>query len=281
MMFVFCSQKEEHIKNARKFILQWNYDQAMMEILQFKNEKDAEIQYLLGYCYLKKNEYVEANNYFNQSLMIDTIFKDSIIGLYTKMANNALKISDLNRALILYQELANLIPEYKQADNLFLMGNLYFEQDNYPAALDAYMKAYQLDSLSETAKKSMKKFIKVLMESDSLEMALRLAQREYDRSKIADNILQLGEIKFLLGERLFRAGLSDSAKKMFLGIIALQEPKSLIDDAYFYLGEIHLAADSLSQALESYKKVIRLNPYQKGELVKRAQERIKEIKEKR
>jgi hypothetical protein len=34
-------------------------------------------------------------------------------------------------------------------------------------------------------------------------------------------------------------------------------------------------------ALDAYKKVLRLNPYQKGDLVPKAQARIKEIQEKK
>jgi hypothetical protein len=37
--------------------------------------------------------------------------------------------------------------------------------------------------------------------------------------------------------------------------------------------------DNFPPALEAYKKVLRLNPYEKGELVKKAKARIEEIKE--
>jgi tetratricopeptide (TPR) repeat protein len=63
-------------------------------------------------------------------------------------------------------------------------------------------------------------------------------------------------------------------------IISMQEPKSLLDDAYFFVGEIYLKRNNLDKALEAYKKVLRLNPYEKGEVVRKAKERIKEIKEK-
>ncbi len=280
-LFIFCSQKEVHITNARKFINQFNYDRALMEILNYREIKDSEIQYLLGYCYLKKNEYEEAKKYFNQSLKIDSLFKDSIIQIYSMLAKNALKISDLEKAVSLYQDLANLIPDYNQANNLFIVGDLNFEQGNYISALGAYRKALAIDSNSSTARASIKKLIKCFIECDSLESALNLAEQEYKRSKVAENILQLGEIKYRIGERLFNHGLLDSAGIVFSAVIALQEPKSLLDETYFYLGEIQYAQDSLSAALELYKKVLRLNPYQKGEIVKRAQERIKEIREKK
>jgi len=45
------------------------------------------------------------------------------------------------------------------------------------------------------------------------------------------------------------------------------------------VGEIHFMRKNFSPALEAYKKVLRLNPYEKGEIVKRTKARMEEIKE--
>lgn len=277
---IHCSYKEDRIKNARKFIKEWNYDRALTEIISYRRDGDAEIQYLLGYCYLKKNEFGEAVTYFEKSLGIIDVFKDSIIRLYNTLAQNALRINEPERALFLYHEIAKLVPEYEQANNLFLVGDLNLEKGNYPAALEAYTKALEIDSTSKRAKKAVHKFIEALKECDSLNLALQLATEEYEKLKTAANLLQLSEIRFALGSKLFSNGLIDSAKIFFEQIISKQEPKSLLDNAYFYLGEIYLKKEKFSAALEVYKKILRLNPYEKGEIVKMAKERIKEIKEK-
>lgn len=277
---IFCSQKIQHINNARKFINQWNYDRALIEILKYREEKNVEIQYLLGYCYFGKNEYDEAKDYFKNSLDIDSLFRDSIINIYTNAAKKALKISELPKALQFYKTLADLIPDYKQADNLFLVADLNFQQGNYPGALLGYLRAFEIDSISETARKSVRNFLKSLIECDSLKLALKIAIKEYKRSKTSENILILGEINYLIGQKLYVLGMRDSAVVFFKEVIANQEPKSLVDDACFYLGETYYQQGNFSQALDYYKKVLRLNPYQKGELVQKSQARIKEIKEK-
>ena len=278
LFFVSCSHREERVKNARKFMQEWNYDRALTEIISYRGKKDGEIQYLLGYCYLKKNEFDEAATYFENSLAINDIFKDSIIGLYDIIAQNALRINDPERALFLYQEIAQLVPEYEQANNLFLVGDMNFDKGNYPAALKAYIKALEIDSASPTAKETKPKLIKALKECDSLLLALELASAEYERLKTAANLLQLSEIRFELGTKLFNEGRIDSAQLFFESIITNQDPKSLLDDSYFYLGEIHFMRDNFDAALEAYKKVLRLNPYEKGEIVKKAKKRIQEIK---
>ncbi|MEO0094713.1 MAG: tetratricopeptide repeat protein [candidate division WOR-3 bacterium] len=280
IFLLVCSQKNTHIKNARKFINQWNYDRALIEILKYREDKDAEIQYLLGICYFGKNEYDQAKDHFRNSLQLDTLFKDSIIYVYTTSAKKALKISDLQKALQFYKTIPDLIPDYKQADNLFLVADLHFQQGNYSGALAGYIKAYEIDSTSEMARKSVKNFLKSLIECDNLLTARMIAQREYKRIKTSENLLLLGEINFLLGKKYYDKGQYDSATVFFKEVETNQEPKSLLDDACFYLGEIFYASEKYDQAMDYYKKVLRLNPYQKGELVQKSRERIKEIKEK-
>ncbi|MCX7994505.1 MAG: tetratricopeptide repeat protein [candidate division WOR-3 bacterium] len=281
LIFFSCSQKNVHIKNARKFISQWNYDRALIEILKYREDKDSEVQYLLGVCYLGKNEYDQAKEHFKNSLNIDTFFRDSILNLYTNSAKRAMKISDLEKALQFYKALADLLPDYQQADNLFLVANLNFQQGDYYNALLGYLRAYQIDSVSEMARRSMGNFLKSLIECDSLQAARRIAIKEYKRAKTTDNLLMLGEINYLIGKEYFDKKEYDSALVYFNEMAASQEPKSLLDDVYFYIAEIFYAGENYSDALEYYKKVLRLNPYQKGELAQKSQLRIKEIKEKR
>lgn len=280
LMLASCSNKAERIANARKYIKVWNYDRALTEIISYRKAKDAEIQYLLGYCYLKKNEFGEAARYFQISLVNSELFKDSVIALYNGLSKNAMKIKEPQRALFFYGEIAKLVPTYEQASNLFLIGDLNFDNGNYPASIQAYTKALAIDSISKQARRVKRKLVKALFESNSLYKALLLAQEQYEKLKTAANLLQLSEIHFALGHNLLNKGFLDSAQVFFELIISMQEPKSLLDDAYFFVGEIYLKRNNLDKALEAYKKVLRLNPYEKGEVVRKAKERIKEIKEK-
>lgn len=280
LMLASCSNKAERIANARKYIKTWNYNRALTEIISYRKAKDAEIQYLLGYCYLKKNEFGEAAIYFQKSLVNSEFFKDSVIALYNGLSRNAIKIKEPQRALFFYGEIAKLVPTHEQASNLFLIGDLNFDNGNYPASIQAYTKALAIDSISKQARRVKQKLVKALFESNSFYKALLLAQEQYEKLKTAANLLQLSEIHFALGHNLLNEGLLDSAQVFFELIISMQEPKSLLDDAYFFVGEIHLKRNNLDKALEAYKKVLRLNPYEKGEVVRKAKERIKEIKEK-
>ncbi len=279
LISLYCARKEERITNARRFIAEWNYDRALTEIIALRKEKDSEIQYLIGYCYLRKNEYPEALQYFGASLEMDTTFKDSIIRSYNNLSQNAIKINEPERALFLYQEIAKLVPEYEQASNLYLIGDLNFESGNYEAAIRAYRRALQIDSTSQEAKNAKPKLIRALAATGDYTSALPMATAEYERLQTAANLLLVSELQLALGTRHFGGGMLDSAEIYFGQIIANGEPKSMLDDAYFYTAEIYYARGSYDVALELYKKVLRLDPYQKGAMTKKAKERIKEIKE--
>jgi tetratricopeptide (TPR) repeat protein len=276
---VHCANTQERINSARLFMKEWNYDRALTELISFRKDKNAEIQYLLGYCYLKKNEFGEALNYFGQSLVISEFFRDSIVDAYNTLAQNALRIHEPERALFLYGEVAKLVPTYDQANNLLLIGDLHFEKGNYPAALEAYTRAFDIDSTSDIAQEVMPRFITSLKECNMLERAFELATRQYEALKTAANLLLVSEIRFAIGTQLFNEGRIDSARMYFEMIIANNDPKSLIDDAYFYLGEIFYQQSNFAAALDAYKKVLRLNPYEKGDIIIKTKERIDEIKE--
>ncbi len=104
--------------------------------------------------------------------------------------------------------------------------------------------------------------------------------KEYERLETAANLLLLSEIEMALGIKYFETGILDSAEIYFGHIIASQEPKSMLDDAYYYTAEVYYMRGNIDAALEYYKKVLRLDPYQKGEMTIKAKERIQEIKEK-
>jgi tetratricopeptide (TPR) repeat protein len=276
-----CTRRDERVANAREFISQWNYDRALTEIISFRNDKDAELQYLIGYCYLRKNEHAEAFQYFKNSLDIDTTFRDSIIRIYNVLSENAIKINEPERALFLYQEITKLVPEYEQSSNLFLIGDLNYDSNNFDAAIRAYTRALEIDSTSDQAKVARPRLIRALAAIGRYDKALAMSEAEYERIETAANLLLLSEIELALGIRYFDAGRLDSAEVYFGHIIANQEPKSMLDDAYYYTAEIYYRKGDMDAAHEYYKKVLRLDPYQKGELTKKAKERITEIKEKK
>lgn len=273
-----CNRREEHVRAARNFISQWNYDRALTEIIQYRTKRDAEIQYLLGICYLRKNEYREALNYFRSSLAAESSYADSIVRIYSLLAKNAMAINDLTLALQHYHDLGRLVPRNDQSNNLFLIGDINFDQQNFVAAVEAYRRGLELDSSSRRARAIRSKLIKALVNCDRLDSALSLAEQDYQRLRIAENLLTMSEIKFEIGQRLFAAADFDSAQMYFQSIVNQQEPKSLLDDSYYYLGEIYYHQDSLAAALLAYQRVLKLNPYQKGEIVKKSQDRILEIK---
>jgi tetratricopeptide (TPR) repeat protein len=142
-------------------------------LISLREDKDPAILYILGYCYLRKNETAEAANYFSRALAQDSSFADSITDIYTKLAKNALKVNEMNRAVLLYDELSKLVPNAVGADDLFLIGDVNYDQGNHLVVIQAYQKALAIDSLSPTARKARSRLIRSLLASDSLAHSAR------------------------------------------------------------------------------------------------------------
>lgn len=61
-------------------------------------------------------------------------------------------------------------------------------------------------------------------------------------------------------------------------MIALGAPQTLLEQAHFLQGELHLALGDRERALEAYERVLALNPSRTGILVRRAEQRIRDIR---
>ncbi|MEO0225387.1 MAG: tetratricopeptide repeat protein, partial [candidate division WOR-3 bacterium] len=92
LVLLACDSRDYRISRAREFMQNWNYDRAMMELGRIKNNKDAEANFLLGQCYMGKNNYDEAYNSFRQAAQLDTTYIDSICAIYKNLIQKALKI---------------------------------------------------------------------------------------------------------------------------------------------------------------------------------------------
>lgn len=62
------------------------------------------------------------------------------------------------------------------------------------------------------------------------------------------------------------------------GMIALGAPQTLLEQAHFLRGELYLALGDPETALAAYERVLTLNPSRTGILVRRAEERIRDIR---
>ncbi|HSM34918.1 MAG TPA: tetratricopeptide repeat protein [Longimicrobiales bacterium] len=87
-----------------------------------------------------------------------------------------------------------------------------------------------------------------------------------------------GNCSFQLATEAHEAGRLTAALELLDTVTELGVPESVQDQAWFLRAEIHFAMGDSDAALDAYRRVLELNPARTGQLVRRAQRRIDEIR---
>ncbi len=87
-----------------------------------------------------------------------------------------------------------------------------------------------------------------------------------------------GNCSFELATAAHEAGQLTRALELLETVTELGVPENVQDQAWFLRGEIQFAVGDRDAALEAYRRVLELNPARTGQLVRRAQRRIDEIR---
>lgn len=95
---------------------------------------------------------------------------------------------------------------------------------------------------------------------------------------VSDARWRTGNCAFQLARTSREAGDPMEALRLYARVLELRVPENVQDVAWFERGEILFALGRFDEALDSYRKVMELNPGRRGLLVERAQERIDQIR---
>lgn len=280
-MILCCSDRNYRVNKARDFIRNWDYERALIELTPFKKARDGEILFLLGECSIGKNNYPLAREHFKRAIELDSLYIDSVNQIYKILVQKSLKVDDSERAIFFFDELLMLSPRlFFEPGFLFLMGDIYYQAQNYEKAAATYEEGMKIDSTSRAARDVLARLLESYEKTNNLAKALRLVEAEYERTKSSLLLVRLGKYYFDIGLAYFHKDLTDSARLYFEKLIDRNSPQSLLDDAHFYLGELVFRAGNYAEARFYYEKVLKLNPYRKGEIVEKAKTRLDEIKSK-
>ncbi len=88
----------------------------------------------------------------------------------------------------------------------------------------------------------------------------------------------LGNCLFVTADEDRAAGRPSAALEKLDRMVQLGVPRTLIDDAHFLRGEMLLSLGQAESALGAYRRVLDLNPSRTGSLVRRAEDRIRQIR---
>lgn len=277
--FFACGNRDFRISKAREFIRKWDWGRAQIELEPFKKKPDAEALYLLGQCAIGKNTFDDAHRFFKSAMAIDTSYIDSVDQVYKSLIQKSMRVNDADRAAFFFDQILSLSPRpFFEPSFLNLMGDIYWDRQEYAKAALTYETSLKVDSTSPAAKEVMTKLIDAYEKSNNLKKALALVEIRYAKTKSSLLLMRLGKYYFDIGIGYFQEKTMDTAQSYLMKIVESNAPQSLVDDSYFYLGEISFDQGDFARAKTYYEKVLHLNPYRKGTLVEKAKQRLEDIK---
>jgi len=271
LFIVDCEQKSNYNK-AFEYYHSLRPTRAL--ILLEDSEIPKEI-YLQGEIYLNLNDPRRALKSFERLINTDPKWKTKVLKELLEAGKEASRKGKDFMAVMIYSKLLEFEPEFDLKEKNILMGNWFFDSEDYEKSIDYYLKGLKYNPKDE-------------------ELQLKLAQcyintndlvSAYDVLKESTKELSswrlrywLGKTTFNLGEKRIKEGNYDSAELYLKELISLGMPKVLIDDAHFMMGDIKLSQEKYDEAESYYNKVLDLNKFAKPKIRREAEEALEIIK---
>lgn len=242
---------------------------------------EPEVLLRLAHGYAGLGRVDEASEYYSRLLAVDSGYVDQAVADYLAMARSAAQRDDrarLARALEQLEEIrAGAVP-----DELALpFARYYYELGEYAKALPLYLSALPIlpDSLEPDVDFELALSYKELGEcSRALEHFRHYLELRSRGERAADARWHAGQCAYRLAQEDRLAGRPAEAVEKLELVIELGAPQAILDDAWFDRGELLFTLGQFDQAIESYEKVLELNPSRTGRLVRLAEDRIRTIR---
>lgn len=270
--------KSDPKTEVETLIEQGRYREAIGRLEKLtKKEEKGELLYFLGRAHGGLKDFYQADSYYRRALSSDSTLKVRVIAGYLTLGEELIDSKE-DLAVRAWERILSLDPDYDLGERLYLLGDHHFRNQNYKRASNLYSKALTVSPLSPSAKDGRYRLVLSLQRLGELEEALKWSGETIER-KNQDLLYEVGKIAYSLAEKSLKDGYEERAIELLRRTIEIGKPKILMDDAYFLMGEIHLGKGKNKEAFRYYREVLRLNPYQKGGVVQRARERMREISE--
>ena len=157
----------------------------------------------------------------------------------------------------------------------------YANDGDYVQALSLYLALLQDET--KPAAEDLYRTGRAYKELGGCDRALSYLERYVDQVRRGDENRDAarwhyGDCLFLSADTDRTSGRPDEALGKLDKMVDLGVPRSYMDEAHFFRGEIMLSSGNTEEALLAYALVLELNPTRTGSLVRRAEERIRQIR---
>ncbi len=226
--------------NNKKIILD-NYNKGKFEkVIKLgkkflKTNKDFQILYALGLTYLTLKNYLEAERYFKDIVLLKPNPEN-----YYIYGNIHKQLKNFNEASKYFLEAINLKPDYSEAYNN--LANTKFKLGYVDDAVNYYKKAIKFDKENIPAYLNLAKVYSDEKKFDELKKILKEILKQDDKNTTALN--DLGYLNLILGK-------VDEGRKLFERVIDIDDKHIRAFKNYFLITKV----DNKNEFLKKFEKL--------------------------
>ena len=235
----------------------------------------------LGHAYALRGDVDDALEYFDPLLEQDSSYRYQVAADLATLATVARErgaSENMARALEPLEEWGlGFVPRDLQLS----LAHHYWEDAEYARSLALYLTV--LDHSTDVEPAIYYETARAYEELSGCERALELFEVYMSGADRRDEDMDsarwhFGNCLFLVADEDRAAGHPVAALEKLDRMVQLGVPRTYLDDAHFLRGEMLLAVGNAQSALAAYRWVLDLNPARSGALVRRAEERIRQIR---
>ncbi len=230
--------------------------------------------YLEGKIYLKINDPRRALKSFEKLIEIAPEWKEKVLVDLKKAGEDANRKSMDFTAVLIYNKILEYDPDFELGMKNFLLGDWYFDSQNYDKAIEFYQAGLDYDSLNVEVRL---KLAQCFIHNDDLVSSYETLKKGMETNSYWRFKYWLGKVSFQLAKKRYKEGNYNSAE-LYLGeVISASLPKVLVDDAYFLLGDIRLSQEKYQEAKSCYREVLKINRFAEPNIAREAKDRLRII----
>ena len=255
-------------------------DEALAEYQLAALQGDAAEAYArVGHTYAYLGRVEEARDFYRRATERDRRWADQAGTDLLHLARDAQSRSDRFQMASAAETALEFIPGLSVEELALPLARHYFGDGDFGRALPLYLSA--LASAPDSAADVLMEVGTAFEEVGDCERGLgffesfRAKARPWERNEVDWHI---GTCSFALGRQRRVDGLGEEALQLVNRTIEVGEPKNILSQVWFERGEILSEMGECGAALEAYRMVRALDPASTGALVRRAEERVDELR---
>lgn len=260
-----------------------SYGAALAEyrLAASQDEDDAEKAALVAHAYAVDGQLDRARAAWENTLRMAPSYESQAVFDFLSLARRSLERGDLHGVARSVEAAVAVRPGVWPRDLAGPLARFYAESGDRERAVEFYELAL-VRAAADSSSQILLELGRLREELGRCEEAVPYFEA-YARQGNRDDLVsearwRRGNCSFELATGAHEDGQLTRALTLLETVTDLGVPENLQDQAWFLRAEIQFAIGDRAAALEAYRRVLELNPARTGQLVRRAQRRIDEIR---